>query len=364
MCLSVCINPRHSSYSWDSVLTLPHRPHEWICVHLANHSFSMELDSFWANMNSASSIHLSSTFSNSTTFVHIIRFLLQPSQGCSCSCNIHVIPCLFSVQQQSRSLPLCPYVFLCLFPFAYCFVFSTPIALSAALYIRRAVRLLMQWSTPCIPAPPLCLGRERVFLVWINAKRCSWGENLFTFKAILHRRCCHCIFHSAFIKWCWHPQWYPFPLLGWRGPVITDRGPVDSTAVLYCWKHLVEVNMLCSQAATLEVMVAELCTTARPCNGPTCIRACLFQICLYLFHQSLSVQAVLGGGGVCGGGVVGQGAPAASSWPALQQVLHLSGHAAGESCVDPWVGARVQTGQQHQDGECHACWGHTQTHTL
>ena len=70
---------------------------------------------------------------------------------------------------------------------------------------------------------------------------------------------------------------------------------------------------------------------------------------------SLSVQAVLGGGGVCGGGVVGQGAPAAGSRPTMQQVLQLPGHAAGERRVDPRVGARVQTGEQHQDGEGHAC---------
>lgn len=30
--------------------------------------------------------------------------------------------------------------------------------------------------------------------------------------------------------------------------MITDRGPVDSTAVLCCWKHLVEVRTLCSEA--------------------------------------------------------------------------------------------------------------------
>lgn len=38
--------------------------------------------------------------------------------------------------------------------------------------------------------------------------------------------------------------------------MITDGGPVGSTAVLCCWKHLVEVRALCSQAATLEVVVA------------------------------------------------------------------------------------------------------------
>lgn len=37
--------------------------------------------------------------------------------------------------------------------------------------------------------------------------------------------------------------------------MITDGGPVDSTAVLCCWKHLVEVKALCSQAAMLEVVV-------------------------------------------------------------------------------------------------------------
>lgn len=123
--------------------------------------------------------------------------------------------------------------------------------------------------------------------------------------------------------------------------MITDRGPVDRTAVLCCWKHLVEVSALCSQAATLEVAVVVLCATARPCNG----RACTLYVfsnmllCVRLHLISLSVQAVLGGGGVCGGGVVRQGAPAASSGPTVQQVLQLSGHAAGESCVNPWVGA-------------------------
>ncbi len=110
------------------------------------------------------------------------------------------------------------------------------------------------------------------------------------------------------------------------------------------------------------MVVAELCATARPCNGPVSTHACLFRHVSAC--QSPSVQAVLGGGGVCGGGVVVQGAPAARSRPTVQQVLQLSGHAAGESCVDPWVGARVQTGQQHQDSEGHSCRGHTHTYTL
>lgn len=69
----------------------------------------------------------------------------------------------------------------------------------------------------------------------------------------------------------------------------------------------------------------------------------------------LSVLGVLGGGGVCGCGVVWQGAPAANSRPTAEQVLKLSGHAAGKRRVDPRVGARIQAGQQHQDGEGHAC---------
>lgn len=76
-------------------------------------------------------------------------------------------------------------------------------------------------------------------------------------------------------------------------------------------------------------------------TGRVCTRACLFKhvtVCHSLSHQSLSVQAVLGGGGVRGGGVIRKGAPAAGSRPTLQQALQLSGHAAGESCVDPWVG--------------------------
>lgn len=45
----------------------------------------------------------------------------------------------------------------------------------------------------------------------------------------------------------------------------------------------------------------------------------------------------------------------------MQQILQLSGHAAGESRVDPRVGAGVQAGQQHQDGEGDPC-AHTHTH--
>lgn len=67
-----------------------------------------------------------------------------------------------------------------------------------------------------------------------------------------------------------------------------------------------------------------------------------------------SVLSVLGAGGVCGRGVVGQGAPAAESCPTVDQVLELCGYTAGESRVDPRVGARVQTGQQHQDSEGHS----------
>lgn len=58
-----------------------------------------------------------------------------------------------------------------------------------------------------------------------------------------------------------------------------------------------------------------------------------------LSHQSLSVQAVLSGGGVCGGGVIWQRASAAWSGSTVQQVLQLSGHAAREGYVDPRVGA-------------------------
>ena len=76
-----------------------------------------------------------------------------------------------------------------------------------------------------------------------------------------------------------------------------------------------------------------------------------------------SVDAVLGGGGgVCGGGVVRQG-PAARRPPATaQQSVHLPRHAAGEGRVDPRVGAGVQAGQQHQDGERHP-WRSENTHT-
>lgn len=67
-------------------------------------------------------------------------------------------------------------------------------------------------------------------------------------------------------------------------------------------------------------------------------------VSLFLSHLSLSVQTVLGGGGVCGGGVVRQGASSIRSQPTVHKVLQLSGYAAGESCVYPGVSARVQTG--------------------
>lgn len=44
-----------------------------------------------------------------------------------------------------------------------------------------------------------------------------------------------------------------------------------------------------------------------------------------------------------------------------QQQSQLRGDAAGEGRVDPGVGARVQTGQQHQQGE-RGAWTHTHTH--
>lgn len=49
------------------------------------------------------------------------------------------------------------------------------------------------------------------------------------------------------------------PLLTFQGVEETgdygDGDPVDSTAVLCCWKHLVEVSDFCSQDATPEVVV-------------------------------------------------------------------------------------------------------------
>lgn len=55
-----------------------------------------------------------------------------------------------------------------------------------------------------------------------------------------------------------------------------------------------------------------------------------------------------------GGRVIWQRAPAARSGPTVQQFLQLSGHTAGEGCVDPWVGAGVQTGKKHYDGKGHS----------
>lgn len=66
--------------------------------------------------------------------------------------------------------------------------------------------------------------------------------------------------------------------------MITDGGPVDRTAVLCWWKHLVEVSALCSQAATPEVAVAvELHVLehmhVHPCNA-----------CPFLKHASVYVR--------------------------------------------------------------------------
>lgn len=142
--------------------------------------------------------------------------------------------------------------------------------------------------------------------------------------------------------------------------MITESGSVDcKAAVLCCWKHLVEVSSLFSgcDSGAGGVGGGLMCSSTFLQWGCMCTHARHFKrvsVCLFPSYQSLSVQAILGGGGVCGGGVIGQGAPAARSRPTLQQILQLSGNAAGESCVDPRVGARVQTGQQHQDSEGHS----------
>lgn len=57
------------------------------------------------------------------------------------------------------------------------------------------------------------------------------------------------------------------------------------------------------------------------CDGDPCTHECLLEhvsvsVCASLC-QDASVEAVLGGGGVCGGGVVGQGASAAGSRPTV-----------------------------------------------
>lgn len=55
-----------------------------------------------------------------------------------------------------------------------------------------------------------------------------------------------------------------------------------------------------------------------------------------------SVYGVLGVGGcVSCGGVVRQGTSTWRSGLASQQCEQLTGHAAGEGCVDPWVSAGV-----------------------
>lgn len=57
---------------------------------------------------------------------------------------------------------------------------------------------------------------------------------------------------------------------------------------------------------------------------------------------------------MCGAGVSGGGATALTE----HQEAELWGNAAGEGGVDPGVGARVQTGQQHEQGE-HRTYTHT-----
>lgn len=72
--------------------------------------------------------------------------------------------------------------------------------------------------------------------------------------------------------------------------------------------------------------------------------------------QRASVHTVLGGGcgRVCSGRVVRQwGLPGSMGGAAAQEGQKLVGHTAGECCVDPGVGAWVEAGQQHQDGEGH-----------
>lgn len=63
---------------------------------------------------------------------------------------------------------------------------------------------------------------------------------------------------------------------------------------------------------------------------------------------------------MCGAGVSGGGASALRPPATEQQEAELRGNAAGEGGVDPGVGARVQTGQQHEQGE-HRTYTHTHT---
>lgn len=62
--------------------------------------------------------------------------------------------------------------------------------------------------------------------------------------------------------------------------MITDGGLVDRTAVLCCWKHLVEVSALCSQAVTPEVVVAVDLHVLEHMHVHPCMS--LFQTCLSL----------------------------------------------------------------------------------
>lgn len=101
--------------------------------------------------------------------------------------------------------------------------------------------------------------------------------------------------------------------------MITDSSPVDcKAAVLCCWKHLVEVSSLFSGCDSGAGGVGDevVCSGTFLQRGRMCTHARHFKrvsVCLFPSYQSLSVQAILGGGSVCGGGVIVQGAPAARS---------------------------------------------------
>lgn len=133
----------------------------------------------------------------------MIRFQLQPSQDRSSSCNIPHIPRLFPAQQQFHSLMLSACVS---FPLhlSCCVVFSTPIALSTALYIRRAIRPLMQQSTPCIPFALLCLSKAGVFFFFTCITAQVSTQQLLKRKFTLFTLYCSCHFALQMI---WEAIW-------------------------------------------------------------------------------------------------------------------------------------------------------------
>lgn len=145
-------------------------------------------------------------------------------------------------------------------------VYSTPIDMSAALYIKRAISPLAQWSTPRIPVALPCLSLAGFFFlfVWITAQvllNGGWSENVFTLKAILYSQCTEMKVYPR----CWRLQWHLSLLPGWTGDYMW----------MSCWRCSCPLQLKtsgggqrCSQTVILEVMAAaQLCAAACPYSG-------------------------------------------------------------------------------------------------